>query len=79
MKKDESIHNEEEDKERVVTHEDNEDFPRPNTKNPFRRVQKDHPESQIMGDKNVGVKIRRRLPHVEQALLSIVEPKNLTK
>ena len=28
-----------------------------------------------MGDKNVGVKTRRQLPVVEQALLSIVEPK----
>ena len=29
-----------------------------------------------MGYKNVGVKTRRQLPNVEQALLSIVEPKN---
>ena len=32
-----------------------------------------------MGDKNVGVKTRRQQPGVEQALLSIVEPKNFTK
>ena len=32
-----------------------------------------------MGDKNVGVKTRRQLPNVEQALLSIIEPKNFTE
>ena len=79
MKKDESIHNKKEDIEKEDTQEDEEEFPRPNTKNPSRRVQKNHPESQIMGDKNIGVKTRRQLPDVEQALLSIVEPKNFTE
>jgi len=79
LQKDESIHNEEEDKEKEDTQEDDEDFPRSNTKNPFIRVQKDHPKSHIMGDKNVGVKTRRQLPDVEQALLSIVEPNNFTE
>ena len=51
LKKDESIHNEEEDKEREDTQEYNEDFPRPDTKTPSRRIQKDHLESQITGDK----------------------------
>ena len=37
--------------------------------------QKNHPESQIIGDKESGVKIRRKLFDEEQALLSIVEPK----
>ena len=32
-----------------------------------------------MGDRNAGVKTRRQLPDVEQALLSIVEPKNFTE
>ena len=32
-----------------------------------------------MGDKNAGVKTRRKLSGVEQALLSIVEPKNFTE
>ena len=68
LQKDDSIHNEEEDKEK----EDEEEFPRPDTKNPSRRIQKDHPESQIMGDKIAGVKTRRQLPCVEQALFSIV-------
>ena len=45
LQKDDSIHNEEEDKEKEDTKEDDEDFPRPDTKNPSRRVQKDHLES----------------------------------
>ena len=40
-----------------------------------RRVQKDHPETQIIGDKDVGVSTRRKLLFNEQALLSVVEPK----
>ena len=32
-----------------------------------------------MGDKNARVITRRQLPGVEQALLSIVEPKNFTE
>ena len=32
-----------------------------------------------MGDENAGVKTRWQLPDVEQALLSIVEPKNFTE
>ena len=39
-------------------------------------MQKNNPETQIIGDKNVGVSIRRQLTFNEQALLSIVEPKN---
>ena len=42
LQKDESIHNEEEEKEKEDTHEYDEDFPRPNTKTPSRRVQRDH-------------------------------------
>ena len=78
LQKDERIHNEEEDKQKEDIMEDDAKFPRPDTKTPSRRVQKDHPESQILGDKNVGVKTRRQLPDVEQALLLIVEPKNFT-
>ena len=40
-----SIHNEEEGKEEEDTQENEEDLPRPDTKNPSRRTQKDHPES----------------------------------
>ena len=32
-----------------------------------------------MGDKNFGFITRRKLPGVEQALISIVEPKNFTE
>ena len=42
-------------------------------------MQKDHLDSQIMGDEISRVKTRRQLPDVEQALLSIVEPKNFTE
>ena len=79
MQKDKSIHNEEKDKEEEDTQEDEEDQSRHDTKNLSRRIQKDHLESQIMGDKNDGVKTRRKLQNVEHALLSIVEPNNFTE
>ena len=72
MQKDENIHNEEEGKEKEDTQEDDEKLPRPDTKTPSIRVQKDHPKSHIMGDENAGVKTRRQLPDVEQSLLSII-------
>ena len=79
MKKDERTHNEEEYKQKEYIQEYDEDFPKPDTKTQSRRIQKDHLESQIMGDKNARVKTRRQLPDVKQALLSIVEPKNFTE
>ena len=79
MQKDENIHNKEEEKEKKDTQEAEEDFPRPETNTLSRRIQKNHLDSQIMGDKNDGVKTRRQLPSVEQALLSIVEQKNFTE
>ena len=45
LQKDESIHNDEKDKEREDTQEYNEDFPILDTKTPSRMVQKDHPKS----------------------------------
>ena len=46
------------------------------TQTPSRWVQKNCPESQIIGDKDSGVKTRRKLLYdEEQALLSIVELK----
>ena len=39
----------------------------------------DHPETQIIGDKDVGVSTRRKLLSNEQALLSVVEPKNFAE
>ena len=51
-------------------------------KTPNRRVQKNHPSNQIIGDKSTGVETRRRKQGQtpEQAhlsLLSIIEPKNV--
>ena len=43
LQKDERIHNEEEDKEKEDTREDDEDLPIPDTKTPSRRIQKNHP------------------------------------
>ena len=76
-KKVENSKEEEEEKvEEEESHEnENEDSPRSNTKTSSRQVQKNHLESQIIGDKESGVKIRRKLFDEEQALLSIVEPK----
>ena len=45
LKKDEIIHNKEEEKDKEDTQEDEEDFPRPDTKTPYRRIQKIHLES----------------------------------
>ena len=56
-----------------------EDSPRPDTKNPSRRTQKNHPKTHIIHDKNVGVSTRRKLNFNEQYLLSIVELKNFTE
>ena len=42
-------------------------------------MQKNHPETQIIGDKNAVVSTRRQLTFNEQSLLSIVEPKDFTK
>jgi regulator of extracellular matrix RemA (YlzA/DUF370 family) len=46
-------------------------------KSPSKRVQKNHLESQITGDKNVGVETRRKLTFdSEHATLSMIEPKS---
>ena len=68
---------EEEKLEKEEPHEnENEGSPRSDTNTPSRWVQKNHPESQIIGDKYSGVKTRRKIFYdEEQALLSIVEPK----
>ena len=79
LQKDESIHDEEEELEEEDTLESQEDSPRYDTKNPSRRVQKDHPEAQIIGDKYTGFSTRRQLLFNEEALPSVVEPKNFTE
>ena len=75
---------EEEEKEKLEKEEshesENEDSPRSYTKTPSRWVQKNHLEIQIIGDKYLGVKIRRNLLYdEEQSLLSIVEPKTFNE
>jgi hypothetical protein len=44
-------------------------------KSPSKRVQKNHPKSQIIGNKNAGVEMRRRLDfESEQTMLSLIGP-----
>ena len=51
------------------------------TKAPSRIVQKNHPESQLIGDKNKGVQTRRKLIKASEqsyiSFLSMMEPKNI--
>ena len=79
LQKYERIHDEEEELEEEDTLESQEDSPRYDTKIPSRRVQKDHPETKIIDDKDVGVSTRRKLLFNEQALLSVLERKNFTE
>ena len=49
-----------------------------NIKTPSRRVQKNHPEEQIIGDANDGVQTRRQLMYqTETAYLSHIEPTSI--
>jgi hypothetical protein len=68
--------------EESQSEEENEEeaSPRQDSKAPSRRVQRDHPESQIIGNKSVGVETRRRLTYEsEQIMLSLIEPKTFAK
>ena len=65
LHEDESTHDEEEGIEKEDTHEGEEYFPRLGTNTPSRRIQKNHPETQIICDKNAGVSTRRHLPFNE--------------
>ena len=63
--------------ETYTDEEDNEEIPLP--KAPSKRVQKNHSESHIIGDKSAGVEIRRKLTfYSKQTMLSLIEP-NLVK
>ena len=76
QKEDNSEKEEEERVEEEESHEnENEDSLRSDTKKPSRWVQKNHPKNKITGDKELGVKTRRKLIDEEQAILSIIEPK----
>ena len=66
-------------KSNLKSESEDEDSPRHDTRAPSRRIQKNHPETQIISDKDVGVSTRRKLMFNEQALLLVVEPKNLTE
>ena len=45
-------------------------------KDPSKRIQKNHPKSQIIGDKSARVETRRKLIlESEQEMFSMVEPK----
>ena len=49
-------------------------------KSPSKRVQKNHPENQIIGDKEAEVETRRKLRfYSEQAMLSVIEPKHFVE
>eukprot|EP00253_Pinus_taeda_P027100 PITA_27100 len=67
------IHDEEE------THEAPKEHIRIEEKTPSRYVQKNHPESQIFGQKEVGVQTRRTISEASSylALLSSIEPQNV--
>jgi regulator of extracellular matrix RemA (YlzA/DUF370 family) len=61
--------------EPYTNEEDNEETPLP--KDPSKRVQKNHLESQIIGDKNTGVETRRKVIFdSEKEMLSMIEPKS---
>ena len=65
------VESEEDDQEEVTR----EESPRRNTKTPSRRVQKNHPKEQIIGNTSDGVHTRRQLMYqTEIAYLSQVEP-----
>jgi hypothetical protein len=66
---------EEEDEENLIEVE--EQFKQVSPKTPRKRVQKNHPSDQIIGNKDAGVETRRKIRSLEQthlALLSTIEP-----
>ena len=59
---------------------ENKKSPRKDIKSPSRRIQRNHLESQILGNKSVGVETRRKLTYEsEQAMLSLIETKTFQK
>jgi regulator of extracellular matrix RemA (YlzA/DUF370 family) len=72
----EDDNNETHENEPHTDEEDNEETPFPRA--PSKRVQKNHPESQIIGDKSAGVETRRKLTFdSEQEMLSLIEPNSV--
>ena len=82
----EQLYEEEEKDEEEVEAEDEEDqteveeqFHQVPPNIPSKRVQKNHPSNQIIGNKDVGVETRRRIRSPKQthmALLSMIQPNN---
>ena len=67
---------EQEEKEDEELHESKDEYsPRSDTRTPSRRIQMNHLETLIIGDKDAGFQTRRQLIFEEQALLSLVETK----
>ena len=60
----------------------NQQKPQTPLKTPYSRVHKNHPSTQIIGDKSTGVETRRRKQgqtpeHTHLSLMSDIEPKNV--
>ena len=53
--------------------------PRSDTRTPSRRIQRNNPETLIIGDKDARVQIRGQLIFEEQALISLVDPKTFAE
>ena len=79
---------EEEQEDQEEEHQDEEEErssqqePQTPLKTPNRRVQKNHPSTQIIGDKSAGVETRRRKQgetpkQAHLSLMSVIEPKNV--
>ena len=73
--------NDEEGEPQEEPQEEPEEQTRMEEKTPSRYVQKHHPESQIMGQKEAGVQTRRKLAESSSylALLSSTEPQNVNE
>jgi hypothetical protein len=74
----EDIEELQENKPQIGDEKDEEETPLP--KEPSKRVQKNHLENHIIGDKYLGVETRRKLIFdSKQAMFSIIEPKNFAE
>jgi hypothetical protein len=67
--------------EESQSEEENEEeaSPRQESKAPSRRVQRDHHESQIIGNKSARVETRRITYELEQAMFSLIEHKTFVE
>jgi hypothetical protein len=78
--KEEESQNEEEREAEESQEKKEEESPRQDTKIPSRILQRNHPESLILGNKSTGVATRRKLTNrKKKALLSLVEPKTFAE